>query len=137
MFRSCALFCLLSCWLAIAAFPQVAPLPDNNGNRSNPQQTRGRQTSQQRKVSGVPAATFTGTVQTASNKALAIKRDDGNILDFWCTHKTRYVKGSKRIKPSNLSQGEAVSVQALPAMDGSLQAIAVTVQQPKPPPPRQ
>ena len=73
----------------------------------------------------VPLATFTGTVHEMDGKTLTVEDADAKTLPFFCTHKTRYFDGSKRIKSSDIKPGDRVSVESKTARDGELEAVNV------------
>ena len=81
----------------------------------------------------VPLATFTGTVHAMDGKTLAVEDADAKTLQFFCTHKTRYFDGSKKIKASDVKPGDRVSVESKPARDGELEAVNVRREHPKAP----
>ncbi|HUA22344.1 MAG TPA: hypothetical protein VMB25_26545 [Bryobacteraceae bacterium] len=60
----------------------------------------------------VPLATFTGTVRSASNKRITIENQEGNLVDFDITGKTRVMNGKKKIRAEDLKVGDEVSVEA-------------------------
>ena len=81
----------------------------------------------------VPLATFTGTVHDMDGKTLTVEDADAKSLHFFCTHKTRYFDGSKRIKGSDIRPGARVSVESKTARDGELEAVNVRLEHPKSP----
>jgi hypothetical protein len=81
----------------------------------------------------VPLATFTGTVHDMDGKTLTVEDADAKSLHFFCTHKTRYFDGSKRIKGSDIQPGVRVSVESKTARDGELEAVNVRLEHPKSP----
>jgi len=81
----------------------------------------------------VPLATFNGTVHGMDGRTLAVEDGDGKTLEFFCTHKTRYFEGSKKIKGSDIKPGDRVSVESKPARDGELEAVNVRREHPKSP----
>ena len=81
----------------------------------------------------VPLATFTGTVHAMDGKTLTVEDADAKTLQFFCTHRTRYFDGSKKIKSSDIKPGDVVSVESKPAPDGELEAVNVRREHPKPP----
>ena len=81
----------------------------------------------------VPLATFTGTVHDMDGKTLSVEDVDAKTLQFFCTHKTRYFDGSKKIKSSDIKTGDRVSVESKPARDGELEAVNVRREHPKSP----
>jgi hypothetical protein len=81
----------------------------------------------------VPLATFTGTVHEMDGKTLTVEDADAKTLPFFCTHKTRYFDGSKKIKSSDIKPGDRVSVESKTARDGELEAVNVRREHPKSP----
>jgi hypothetical protein len=81
----------------------------------------------------LPLATFTGTVHAMDGKTLAVEDADAKTLPFFCTHKTRYFDGAKKIKASDIKPGDRVSVESKPARDGELEAVNVRREHPKSP----
>ena len=81
----------------------------------------------------VPLATFTGTVHDMDGKTLTVEDADAKSLHFFCTHRTRYFDGSKRIKGSDIRPGARVSVESKTARDGELEAVNVRLEHPKSP----
>ena len=81
----------------------------------------------------LPLATFAGTVHSMDGKTLAVEDADGKTLPFFCTHKTRYFEGSRKIKGSDIKPGDRVSVESKPARDGELEAVNVRREHPKSP----
>ncbi len=76
---------------------------------------------------------FRGTLRGIDSKSVVIEEEDaGNSLQFNCTRKTKYLDGAKKLKRSDLKPGEAVSVDARHAPDGSLDAVAVHRERRKP-----
>jgi hypothetical protein len=60
----------------------------------------------------VPLATFTGTVRSASNKRITIENQEGNLVDFDITGKTRVMSGKKKIRAEDLKSGDQVTIEA-------------------------
>src|SRR6266404_8666549 len=81
----------------------------------------------------VPLATFTGTVHDMDGKTLTVEDADAKTLHFFCTHKTRYFDGSKKIKGSDIKPGGRVSVESKTAPDGELEAVSVRLEHPRSP----
>ena len=73
----------------------------------------------------VPLATFTGTVHDMDGKTLTVEDAEAKTLHFFCTHKTRYFDGPKKIKGSDIKPGDRVSVESKAAPDGELEAVNV------------
>jgi hypothetical protein len=81
----------------------------------------------------VPLATFTGTVHDMDGKTLTVEDADAKSLPFFCTHKTRYFDGSKKIKSSDIKPGDHVSVESKTARDGEMEAVNVRREHPQSP----
>ncbi len=75
---------------------------------------------------------FSGMIRAIDAKMLTLERPDANTLEFHCSRKTKYYDGSKRIQRSALKPGDHVSVEASEAPDGSLDAVNVHLERPKP-----
>ncbi len=60
----------------------------------------------------VPLANFTGAVRSASNKRITIENQEGNLVDFDITGKTRVMSGKKKIRPADLKSGDEVTIEA-------------------------
>ena len=60
----------------------------------------------------IPPATFHGIVHGVSKKQITIENEDGNLLDFDINRKTRLTRGSTQISPSDLENGEPVTIEA-------------------------
>jgi len=60
----------------------------------------------------VPLANFTGTVRGVSSKRITIETQEGNLVDFDITGKTRVMSGKKKIRMDDLKSGDAVTVEA-------------------------
>jgi len=58
-----------------------------------------------------PLASFTGTVKENTPTALTLIRTDQEDLEISCTHKTRYLSGTRRIKREAIKPGDRVAVE--------------------------
>jgi hypothetical protein len=83
-------------------------------------------------IGPLPLASFTGTVRDIDGKGLTLDGTDSDALHFFCTRKTRYYSGSKRISSSDIKPGSRVTVESKTARDGELEAINVRLESPKP-----
>jgi len=81
----------------------------------------------------VPLATFTGTVRDMDGKTLTVEDADSKTLPFFCTHRTRYFDGARKIKASDIKRGDRVSVESKTARDGEMEAVNVRREHPKSP----
>jgi len=76
----------------------------------------------------IPPATFHGIVHGVSKKQITIENEDGNLLDFDINRKTRLTRGSTQISPSDLENGEPVTIEARQEMGRFLVALSITAQ---------
>jgi len=76
----------------------------------------------------IPPGNFSGTVHGVSNKQITIEKDDGNLLDFDIDHKTRVLRGDKKIRPSEIESGEVVAIEAREIMGKYWIAVSITAQ---------
>jgi hypothetical protein len=84
----------------------------------------------------LPLATFSGTVHGVSNKQITIETAEGNLLDFEINRKTSVMRGKKQIHASDLSTGDAVTIEARREMARFLIAVIITAQPKDEEPPR-
>jgi hypothetical protein len=134
--RLCGFGFLLSLLAGVPAFSQTgrgraAGYPSDR----SPSQSRGggRQSGTTTDRSAVePLASFTGVLRGIGRKTLTLENAAGNTIEFRCTKKTKYYHGSTSLKPSGLQSGDRLSVEAKRALDGSLDAVNVRLEHPKP-----
>jgi hypothetical protein len=79
-----------------------------------------------------PLATIHGIVQSSTPKTLVVETADSNALEFFCTKKTRYFEGKKKIKSADLVKGDLVTVESRTNLLGEAEAVNVTREAPKP-----
>jgi Domain of unknown function (DUF5666) len=80
-----------------------------------------------------PAVTFQGTLKSLSKKELRIDVDsDQQSITFRVTSKTHFLKDGKDIKPSGVTVGTIVAVDATRDPDQKFSALNVVVSPPKP-----
>ena len=82
-----------------------------------------------------PLATFTGAVHEIDSKSLSILQGEGEDapdLRFVFTHKTRFYKGTERIKWSDIKPGDQVSIETKRFPDGELEAVNVRLEKKNP-----
>ena len=77
------------------------------------------------------AGSFHGKLKDLSSKEITIETDDNQVLTLHRSHKTKFFKGTKSIKPSDIDLETPVTVDAKEEVDLSLSAVAVTVDTPK------
>jgi hypothetical protein len=76
----------------------------------------------------IPLAIFSGTVHGVSNKSIIIETPEGNLLEFEINRKTRLLRDKKAIRPTDLTTGDAVSIEAKQEMVRFLVAVTITAQ---------
>ncbi len=72
-----------------------------------------------------PLATIHGAVQSSTAKVLVVETEEPNSVQFVCNRKTRYFEGKKKIKPSDLTKGDLVTVESRPTILGEAEAVNV------------
>jgi hypothetical protein len=75
---------------------------------------------------------FTGIVRGLDSKGLMLEQSDQNTMHLFCTRKTQYFDGSKKIKISGIKVGDRVSVEARLGPDGKPEAVNVRLDREKP-----
>jgi hypothetical protein len=78
-------------------------------------------------------ATFKGTFKSANKKYLMITVEDGNVMQIYITHTTKFIREGQTAKASDFQSGENVTVEA--SRDASLSLLAVRVEAVKAPGP--
>ena len=61
-----------------------------------------------------------------------LEQSDQNTMHLFCTRKTQYFDGSKKIKISGIKVGDRVSVEARLGPDGKPEAVNVRLDREKP-----
>jgi hypothetical protein len=114
------------CFLAVALIPMLcaqAPVPGRQGR-----QGRGKQQQQNRGSElETPAATFHGTVRSINKKEIVLDLPEDQSVAFHISHKTKFVKDEKPIKPSAIAAGAPVTVDGKRDLLGNVEAVTVTV----------
>ena len=77
------------------------------------------------------AGSFHGKLKNLSNKEITIETDDNQIVSIHRSRKTKFLKGTEKIKPSDIDLETKVTVEASEDVDLSLTAVSVTVDTPK------
>ena len=122
--------CLLACALVSLLSAQM-PVPGR-------QSRQGRQRQQpQNKVSDLetPVATFHGTLRSINKKEIVLDLAEDQSIAFHISHKTKFVKEAKAIKPTAIAAGSPVTVDGKRDLLGNVEAVTVTVDSNKMPPP--
>ena len=97
-----------------------------------------RQTTRQRQSQGkisdleTPAATFHGTVRSISKKEIVLDLPEDQSVAFHISHKTKFMKDAKAIKPSGIAAGTPVMVDGKRDLLGNVEAVTVTVEKAPP-----
>jgi hypothetical protein len=77
------------------------------------------------------AGSFHGKLKELSSKEIMIETDDSQIVSIHRTRKTKFLKGTQTIKPSDIDIETLITVDAAEDVDLSLTARSVTVDTPK------
>ena len=72
-----------------------------------------------------PLATIHGVVQSSTSKKLVVETGDSNTLEFFCTKKTRYFEGKKKITSADLAKDDLVTVESRPTLLGEAEAVNI------------
>ena|SRR5690349_5716477 len=83
-----------------------------------------------------PAATFHGTLKSISKKELILALPDDHEVVFYLSHKTKFLKDQKPIKPSAIPADARLSVDGKRDIRGNTEAVSVTVESSKAEPPK-
>ena len=77
------------------------------------------------------AGSFHGKLKELTNKEVTIETDDSQVVSIHRTRKTKFLKGTQTIKPSDIDLETPITVDAAEEVDLSLTAVSVTVDTPK------
>lgn len=77
------------------------------------------------------AGSFHGKLKDLTNKEITIQTDDDQVVSIHRSHKTKFYKGARTIKASDIDLETMVTVEAAEDVDLSLTAVSVTVDTPK------
>ena len=94
--------------------------------------TRGARPTANAGAYGGPAVTFHGKLKQISNKEVVIVSDEDQEIVLRRTHKTKFLKGDKEIKPADIPEGTALTLDVTKDPDMKPVALNVFVDQPKP-----
>lgn len=72
-----------------------------------------------------------GVLKSISGSQVTVQVDDEHEMRFRITRKTKTYSKNKEVKTSSLQPGQAVSVEAQSGLDGSFEAVRITVESPK------
>lgn len=73
---------------------------------------------------------FSGTLKLISRTALIVEPEPDNQMSFLRTKKTRFLRSGKAIDADAIKTGAAVTVQCFPRLNGELEAVTVTMNDP-------
>jgi len=83
-----------------------------------------------------PPATFHGTLRSATKKEIVLALPEEQSVAFHISHKTKFLKDGKAIKPTAIPEGTTLTVEGKRDLMGNVEAVSVTVDPPaKSPPP--
>jgi hypothetical protein len=77
------------------------------------------------------AGSFHGKLKDLTSKEITIETDDDQIVSIHRVRKTKFLKGTQTIKPSEIDLETPITVDATEDVDLSLTAVSVTVDVPK------
>ncbi len=77
------------------------------------------------------AGSFHGKLKDLTSKEITLETDDDQVVSIHRSRKTKFLKGTATIKPSDIDLETKVTVDASEDVDLSLTAVAVTVDTPK------
>lgn len=77
------------------------------------------------------AGSFHGKLKELTSKEITIETEDEQLVSIHRTRKTKFLKGTQTIKPSDIDLETMVTVDATEEVDLSLTAVSVTVDTPK------
>jgi hypothetical protein len=75
-----------------------------------------------------PTATFHGTLKSLTKKELVLTLPEDHEVAFYVSHKTKFLKNSKAIKPSEIPEGAPLAVDGKRDVMGDTEAVTVTVE---------
>jgi len=77
------------------------------------------------------AGSFHGKLKELTAKEITITTDDDQVVSIHRSRKTKFLKGTETIKPSDIDLETPVTVDASEDVDLTLTAVSVTVDTPK------
>ena len=80
-----------------------------------------------------PLVTMRGALRLIDKKRIAIDASEDQILTFKRSKKTRFLNGTKEIKPDDFPDGASVVIEASRAMNGDYDAVNVFLGEPPAP----
>jgi len=76
------------------------------------------------------AGTFHGKMKDISGKEIVIENEDEQLVSIRRSGKTKFLKDSKPVKPSDIEAGTPLTIEAVEDLDLSIVALTVTVDPP-------
>ena len=77
-----------------------------------------------------PLVTIRGTLRVIDKKQIVIDEGDDRLITFRRIKKTKFLKGSKEIRESELHAGDAIVVEANRTLIGEFEAVNVYLGEP-------
>jgi hypothetical protein len=74
-----------------------------------------------------PVATFHGTVRTINKKEIVVDMPEDQSIAFHISHKTKFLKDAKPVKPASIGAGAPVTVDGKRDLLGNVEAVTVTL----------
>ena len=107
------------------------PAAGQTGRRER-RQSAGRGGTQDQSTTEKALPEFAGIVRGLDKKMLLLEEADQNTMQLYCTKKTQYFDGEKKVKASEIKVGDRVSVEARLGPDGKPEAVNVRLEREKP-----
>jgi hypothetical protein len=80
-----------------------------------------------------PVATFQGTLKSVSKSEIVLGMPEDQSIVFHISHKTKFLRDAKPIKPSAIPAGASLTVDGKRDLKGNVEAVTVTVDPAKKP----
>jgi hypothetical protein len=77
-----------------------------------------------------PVATFHGALRSINKKEVVLALPEDQSIAFHVSHKTKFLKDAKPIKPSAIAPGAPVTIEGKRDVLGNVEAVTVTVDSP-------
>ena len=77
------------------------------------------------------AGSFHGKLKDLTSKEITIETEEDQLVSIHRTRKTKFMKGTETIKPTDIDLESPITVDAIEEVDLSLTAVTVTVDPPK------
>ncbi len=120
-------FAIIVPLLLLAALPAASQT-----GRPGRRQSAGRGGNPDQSTSDKALPDFAGIVRGLDKKMLRLEEADQNTMQLYCTKKTQYFDGEKKIKAAQIKVGDRVSVEARLGPDGKPEAVHVRLERDKP-----